>query len=74
VTTIQVLAEMTAMVSEARVMNGSSVESGDVLFVLESMKMEIPIEAQQNGVAARVRVAVGDVVNEGSVLLEYEPK
>ncbi|MCH9831591.1 MAG: biotin/lipoyl-binding protein, partial [Actinomycetia bacterium] len=46
-----------------------SVVPGDTLVVLESMKMEIPVLAEASGIVAEIVVSVGDVVNEGDILV-----
>jgi acetyl-CoA carboxylase carboxyltransferase component len=51
---------------------GERVEAGRALLLLESMKMEVPLEAPAAGVRA-VAAAVGDMVAEGTPLLEFEP-
>jgi acetyl-CoA carboxylase biotin carboxyl carrier protein len=48
---------------------GDKVASGDVLIIVESMKMEIPVEAPRAGVVSAIRVQEGDAVTEGQVLL-----
>jgi len=48
---------------------GTAVESGGLLLVLEAMKMEIPITAPAPGTVARIHVAVGDQVPTGAVLV-----
>ncbi len=48
---------------------GDSVAQGETLMILESMKMEIPLEAPAAGVLREVRVAEGDSVKEGEVLV-----
>lgn len=48
---------------------GQQVQSGDTLMVVESMKMEIPITAPTDGTVAEVGVAVGDIVQEGDLLV-----
>ncbi len=48
---------------------GDKVASGDVLIIVESMKMEIPVEAPQAGVVTGIRVQEGDAITEGQVLL-----
>ena len=48
---------------------GQEVESGASLVILESMKMEIPIEAEDDGTVAEVLVQEGQAVNEGDVVL-----
>ena len=47
---------------------GDAVAVGDTVLILESMKMEIPIEAQAAGVLRSLAVAEGDSVSEGQVL------
>ena len=44
------------------------VETEDVLLILESMKMEIPVEAPISGRIVEIRVNEGDTVEEGQVL------
>ena len=51
---------------EARV--GQEVAEGDVLVIVESMKMEIPVEAPRSGVVAELRVQEGEAVAEGDVV------
>jgi acetyl-CoA carboxylase biotin carboxyl carrier protein len=48
--------------------SGDRVAEGDTLLILESMKMEIPIEAPAAGVLQQVLVAEGESVDEGQVL------
>lgn len=48
---------------------GDQVESGQVVLILESMKMEIPIEAEASGTVAEINANEGDFVNEGDVLV-----
>jgi biotin carboxyl carrier protein len=59
------MAEMVASVSEVVAGPGDIVEPTDVLVILESMKMEIPVLAEVAGVVREVTVIEGDVVNEG---------
>ena len=51
---------------------GQSVEEGDTLVILESMKMEIPVIAELDGVVARIAVNEGDVVQEGDLIAVVE--
>ena len=47
---------------------GTAVRTGDVVLILESMKMEIPVEAPIDGVVAEILVAEGDQVSEDDVI------
>jgi acetyl-CoA carboxylase biotin carboxyl carrier protein len=51
---------------------GETVAVGDPLVILESMKMEIPVEASQAGTVKEVRVEEGAVVQEGDVIAVIE--
>ncbi len=64
----EVVAEMVANVLTVVAEPGSTVEPGDTIVVLESMKMEIPVLAEFGGTLVDVRVTPGDVVQEGDVL------
>ncbi len=63
-----VLAEMVANVWKVVVAPGDHVQEGDPLVILESMKMEIPVESPMGGTVAEVRVQEGGVVQEGDVI------
>ncbi|HIZ96997.1 MAG TPA: biotin/lipoyl-binding carrier protein [Candidatus Janibacter merdipullorum] len=61
--------ELVANVLTVHVDEGQSVAAGDELVLLESMKMEIPVLAENPGRIAQVKVSAGDVVQEGEVLV-----
>jgi biotin carboxyl carrier protein len=64
----EVRAEMVANVWKVLVAAGDTVEDGDTLVILESMKMEIPVIAEASGTVTELRVNEGDVVQEGDVI------
>jgi urea carboxylase len=64
----EVRTEITANVWQVRVEVGQVVVPGDELVILESMKMEIPVEAPCAGTVAEVRVAPDDKITEGDVV------
>jgi acetyl-CoA carboxylase biotin carboxyl carrier protein len=64
----EVLSEMVANVWKVVVGPGDRVGPGDPLVILESMKMEIPVEAPEGGTIQEVRVREGGVVQEGDVI------
>ena len=65
----EVCAEMVANVVSIAVAADDEVAAGDTLLLLESMKMEIPVLAENGGTVAEIRVTEGDVVQEGDVLV-----
>ena len=62
------MSEMVANVWKVLVAVGDQVEEGDALCILESMKMEIPVEATASGTISSVNVVEGGVVQEGDVI------
>jgi len=48
---------------------GDSVAAGDILVILESMKMEMELESPVAGTVSEVRCKEGDAVSEGDVLM-----
>ncbi|SDQ41454.1 biotin/lipoyl-binding carrier protein [Thermostaphylospora chromogena] len=64
----EVRAEMVANVWKVVVSEGDTVDEGDTLVILESMKMEIPVVAEDPGVVSKLAVAEGDVVQEGDLI------
>jgi acetyl-CoA carboxylase biotin carboxyl carrier protein len=69
---IDIKAEVTGKVWKLEAAAGASLAPGDVVMILESMKMEIPVEAPKAGRLATVTVAEGDSVKEGQVLARLE--
>lgn len=61
--------EVVANVWKLLTEEGAQVTEGDVLAVLESMKMEIPVEAPVGGKVIEVKVSEGDIVQEDDVLV-----
>ncbi len=51
---------------------GDSIEEGDTVVILESMKMEMPVEAEDAGVVAEIRCSEGQAVSEGDTLVVLE--
>ncbi|WLD95053.1 biotin/lipoyl-binding carrier protein [Alkalihalobacillus sp. AL-G] len=64
----EINASMAGTVLNVLVSEGESVAAGQAVMMLESMKMEIPIEAPEAGEVSAVNVNVGDFVNEGDTL------
>jgi biotin carboxyl carrier protein len=68
----QIRAEMVANVWQVVAAAGDDVAAGDTLVILESMKMEIPVLAEQGGILAELAVSEGDVVQEGDLIARLE--
>lgn len=69
-TVFPIPSELVANVMTVDVSVGDSVAVGDTVVLLESMKMEIPVLTERAGVVTAVKVAPGDVVQDGDVLVE----
>jgi len=69
---VDVAAHITGTVWEIRVNVGDDVREEQVLVVLESMKMEMPVEAPDAGKVAAILVEKGQAVEEGEVLVRLE--
>lgn len=65
-------AEMVANVWKVLVRPGQQVAAGEALVILESMKMEIPVESPVSGTVTAVNVEEGGVVQEGDVIAVVE--
>jgi acetyl-CoA carboxylase biotin carboxyl carrier protein len=68
----QVTAHITGTVWKIAKRVGDAVEEGETVVILESMKMEMPVEAPLAGTVAEIRCHEGDAVEEGAVLAVIE--
>lgn len=64
----ELLSEVAGTVWKVLRQAGDSVQNGDEIIIVESMKMEIPVTAPAAGVLASIDIAEGDVVAENQVL------
>jgi acetyl-CoA carboxylase biotin carboxyl carrier protein len=62
-------ATITGTVWKIEVAVGDEVSEGDTVVILESMKMEMPIESEDDGTVARILVEEGQSVQEGDILV-----
>jgi acetyl-CoA carboxylase biotin carboxyl carrier protein len=69
---LEVKSEITGSVWKIETKVGAKVEEEDVLLVIESMKMEIPIMAPQAGIVKEIMVKEGDSLSEGNVAVILE--
>lgn len=68
-----VTSPLTGMIVEIKVSDGQTVAEGDVVAVMESMKLEISIRATAAGIASNISVSNGDMVDRGQVITEILP-
>jgi acetyl-CoA carboxylase biotin carboxyl carrier protein len=66
---VEVKSEINAIVSKIEVAPGADVAADDVLMILESMKMEVPVNAPVAGRVRSIAVEVGASVEEDDVLM-----
>ena len=67
-----IAAQITGNVWKIEVGVGDEIEDGDTVVILESMKMEIPVEAEDDGTVKEIRCEEGQAVSEGDVLVVLE--
>ena len=67
-----IAAHITGTVWKIEVAVGDTVEEGDTVAILESMKMEMPVEAEDAGTVKEIPIAEGQSVNEGDTLVVLE--
>lgn len=65
---VKVNAPMPGKILSVKASQGQAVKKGDVLMILEAMKMENEVVAPQDGTVASINVAAGDSVEAGAVL------
>jgi biotin carboxyl carrier protein len=69
----EIRAPIPGIISEVKVASGDTVKTGDVLIVIEAMKMENPIKSPREGLILNVLVKKGDEVKAGEIILTFEP-
>lgn len=67
-----VTTEIPGSVWKVETREGANVAENDVLIILESMKMEIPVLAPEDGVVKEIKVKEGDAVSDGQILVVLE--
>lgn len=71
---VEVISEVSGNVWKVLVQPGQAVAAGDVLVIVESMKMEIPVESPCDGVLASLTCEEGKPVREGDNVGMVEPR
>jgi acetyl-CoA carboxylase biotin carboxyl carrier protein len=65
-------AHITGTVWKIEVQVGDTVQEGDTVLILESMKREMRVEAEDDGTVAEIRCEEGQAVSEGDTLVVLE--
>ena len=65
----EIASMMAGVVLEILVKPGDNVSDGMEVAILESMKMQLPVQADKEGTVKEIKVNTGDFVNEGDLLL-----
>ncbi len=68
----RIVSNMAGVVLEFLVKSGDKISIDQDVVMLESMKMQIPIQSTVNGVVKAIKVNEGDFVDDGDVLIEVE--
>lgn len=68
----RIVSNMAGVVLELLVKSGDRVEVDQDVVMLESMKMQIPVQSTAAGTVKTIKVNEGDFVDDGDVLLEVE--
>jgi len=68
----RIVSNMAGVVLEFLVKKGEKIAVDQEVVMLESMKMQIPIQSSVDGVVKTIRVNEGDFVDDGDVLMEVE--
>lgn len=68
----EVKATMAGNISKLLVNENDFVNEGDEVYILESMKMQIPVQAEKSGTVRNVHVNEGDFVNDGDVIISID--
>ncbi|MDZ4832647.1 MAG: biotin/lipoyl-containing protein [Candidatus Melainabacteria bacterium] len=68
----EIASMMAGVVIDILVKAGDEVTEGMEVAILESMKMQLPVPSEQAGKVKEIKIATGDFVNEGDVLMTLE--
>ena len=69
---MEIKSEVSGTVWKVEISPGAKVVAGDILIILESMKMEIPVEAPGDGKVVELLVSEKDVIKDGQTLAIME--
>lgn len=70
--TVELKSEVTGSVWQIKKQPGESVAEGDIVMIMESMKMEIPVVVEEEGTLKELVVKEGEPVSEGQTVAILE--
>ena len=70
--TTDIKAPMPGLILSAHVKEGQKVKKGDILIILEAMKMENSIESPNDAVIKSIHIKKGETVEKGALMIEFE--
>jgi acetyl/propionyl-CoA carboxylase alpha subunit len=65
-------APMPGLIREVMALEGAEVAKGDILLILEAMKMENALKSPRDGKIKKINITVGNAVEKGQILIEFE--
>jgi len=65
-----IIAPMPGLILSVNVKENQEVKEGEILLILEAMKMENAIESPKNGVVKSINIKVGNTVSKGALMIE----
>ncbi|MCA1026665.1 acetyl-CoA carboxylase biotin carboxyl carrier protein subunit [Cytobacillus kochii] len=69
---MRIISSVSGTVNRLYVKEGQNVALNSIVAIIESMKMEIPIESNSVGKVIQLKVKIGEFVNEGDEIIELE--
>ena len=69
---ITIASPIAGLVAAIEAAEGAAIDAGATIIIVESMKMEIPVEAEAAGTVRKLLVAVGEQIAEGQAVAEIE--
>ena len=70
----EVKSKVPGVIDEVKATTGDKIEKGQIVVIMEAMKMKMPVASPESGVLKSLPVSLGDRVNPGMVLFEIAPE
>lgn len=69
---MEIKARMPGKVDEVKIKVGDTIKKGDILFIVEAMKMKTPVPATEGGTVKELKVEVGSRLSAGELMAVIE--